>query len=533
VIDPGWDAPAILSEIQRLGLKIKYVLNTHGHWYVSAANAAVVQATGAQLAIHSLDMPLLHADGDAELWDIEVESSPEPDVTLKDGQVLPIGQCQLKVLHTPGHTPGHVSFHEDAVGVVFAGDTLNKDGLGRYDLPRAHQDDLVRSVKNVLMLMPADTPVYPSRGPMTTIGQACAAAGSDPSFARPARGRSKGFMSRFLRLALGLSGLAIFAIILYLGGTQALSRVAHGDPRYLFATLLAIGGITLIGALRWRLLVGALTRQPLLPVHQIYHYNIVGRFISLFAPRGVGDFAGRPLALRAGAGSSLGIALYSTVLDRVFDYLLMLVMTGPALLYVGRVVSVEVGATLTAILVVVFFVVIATRFGQFVGWLTAFLGWVAAQGSRVPVLGRLVPQKQVDRLRQLKHIEISYRVAGSAYLLTILQMSMVILRSYLIARALGLYLSFPLLLLAAPVAQLGQLFAFTPGALGIRELSWFGVLQTTGIPQDDLLAFLVGHRAYIYVCILLLATISQLILLIRPKRAPSLQPAVGVEQPKT
>ena len=128
------------------------------------------------------------------------------------------------------------------------------------------------------------------------------------------------------RTLLGLIGVVIFAVILYLGGTEALSRVAHGDPIYLVATLIVIGGVTLIGSLRWRLLVSSLTQQAPLPVRQIYHYNILGRFIGLFAPRGVGDFAGRPLALRAGGGSTLGIAVYSTLLDRIFDYILLVIL---------------------------------------------------------------------------------------------------------------------------------------------------------------------------------------------------------------
>ncbi|MFB0534645.1 MAG: lysylphosphatidylglycerol synthase transmembrane domain-containing protein [Anaerolineae bacterium] len=338
---------------------------------------------------------------------------------------------------------------------------------------------------------------------------------------------------RIARTALGLSGVVIFAIILYLGGTEALSRVAHGDPVYLLATLLAIGGVTLTGSLRWRLLVSALTRQPVLPLRMVYYYNIIGRLISLFAPRGVGDFAGRPLALRAGGGSSLGMALYSTLLDRLFDYILMMLMTGPALLYVGHLVSLEVGSALAAVLVGVSFFVIATRFGQVIRWFTAFLGRVAAWGGRIPVLGRLIPQDKVDRLRQLDGIQIGSRTVGQAYLLTILQISLMVLRSYLIARAFGLHLSFLVLLLAAPVAQLGQLLAFTPGALGIRELSWFAVLQATGIPRDDLLVFLVGHRAYIYVCILVLALISQLTVTIWPQGAGSLPPTVEAEQPKT
>jgi len=226
------------------------------------------------------------------------------------------------------------------------------------------------------------------------------------------------------------------------------------------------------------------------------------------------------------------MAFYSTLLDRLFDYILLSVMIGPALLYVGHVVSLEIAAALAAIMAGASSFVVVTRFGQVIRWLTAFLGRIVARVNGVPVLGRLIPQAKVDQLRQLDGIQIDSRTVAGAYSLTLLQHLMAILRSYLIAGALGVHLPVLVLPLATPVAQLGQMLAFTPGALGIRELSWFGVLQATGIPRDDLLVFLVGHRAYVYVCILVLALISQLIVTIWPRRVGSLPPTVGSEQSK-
>ena len=95
VIDPGWDAQTILSEVESLDLTIKYVLNTHGHWDVTSANGAVLKATGAQLAIHPLEEPLLRARGGADLWGIEIDASPEPDIELQNDQVLEIGTLAL------------------------------------------------------------------------------------------------------------------------------------------------------------------------------------------------------------------------------------------------------------------------------------------------------------------------------------------------------------------------------------------------------------------------------------------------------
>jgi len=171
VIDPGWDAPAILAEAEAAGLTIEYVLNTHAHWDHVSANADVLEATGAQLAIHPDDLPLLRARGGADLWGIPVKPSPEPDVELAEGQLITIGQLELKVLFTPGHTPGHVSFYEADAGVLFDGDVLFKQGIGRTDLPGGNHHALMHSIRNVLLALPSETVVYSGHGPATTIGE--------------------------------------------------------------------------------------------------------------------------------------------------------------------------------------------------------------------------------------------------------------------------------------------------------------------------------------------------------------------------
>jgi hydroxyacylglutathione hydrolase len=170
VIDPAWDAPAILKAAQAEGLTIRYVLNTHAHWDHVAANADLLAATDAQLAIHPDDLPLLRSRGGADFWGIPVKPSPEPDIELAAGQVLHVGKLELQVLHTPGHAPGHVSFYEASAGVVFDGDVLFKQGIGRTDLPGGSLNALMHSIKVVLMALPPQTVVYSGHGPATTIG---------------------------------------------------------------------------------------------------------------------------------------------------------------------------------------------------------------------------------------------------------------------------------------------------------------------------------------------------------------------------
>ena len=170
VIDPGGNPERILAEVERHGLSIRYVLNTHAHFDHTDANGAIVEATGAPLALHPLDLPLLQASGGAALFGLQADPSPPPDLELHDGDELEVGRLRFRVLHTPGHTPGHVCFYEPAEGALFDGDVLFYRGVGRTDLKGGSWQQLMDSIQRVLLALPHETVVYSGHGPATTIG---------------------------------------------------------------------------------------------------------------------------------------------------------------------------------------------------------------------------------------------------------------------------------------------------------------------------------------------------------------------------
>jgi glyoxylase-like metal-dependent hydrolase (beta-lactamase superfamily II) len=171
VIDPGGHPDRILAEVDRHGLAVQYVLNTHAHFDHTDANGAILEATGAKLAIHPKDLPILQASGGAALFGVAANTSPSPNLELHDGDKLDVGNLCFQVLHTPGHTPGHVCFYERDEGVLFDGDVLFRRGIGRTDLPLGNSQQLYDSIKRVLFALPDDTVVYSGHGPATTIGE--------------------------------------------------------------------------------------------------------------------------------------------------------------------------------------------------------------------------------------------------------------------------------------------------------------------------------------------------------------------------
>ena len=171
IIDPADEAGLILAEVEKAGLTIKYVLNTHAHFDHILANGDVVKATKAPLALHPLDVPLLRQNGGAAFFGVEVPASPEPDIELAEGDTISFGQYTLRVLFTPGHTPGHVSFYEPSAAIIFDGDVLFAGGIGRTDLPGGDYETLMRSINEKLMTLPDKTTVCSGHGPITTIGR--------------------------------------------------------------------------------------------------------------------------------------------------------------------------------------------------------------------------------------------------------------------------------------------------------------------------------------------------------------------------
>lgn len=153
VIDPGDEAAKLMEQVEAEGGKVVAIVNTHGHWDHTGADAALREKTGAPLLLH---------EADASWYGGTV------DRYLRDGEELAVGSLRLKVIHTPGHTKGGICLY--LPGLLFSGDTLFAESVGRTDLPGGSMAALVTSIRERLFVLPDETMVYPGHGPATTIG---------------------------------------------------------------------------------------------------------------------------------------------------------------------------------------------------------------------------------------------------------------------------------------------------------------------------------------------------------------------------
>jgi len=186
VIDPAWDGQIIAAEAGGRGWDIRQIWVTHAHFDHMGGTGGLVAALNLtpSVALHPADLPLWRAQGGAPLFGFRLAPTREPDIELRHGQRLRLGEYGFEVRHAPGHTPGHVMFYcadistalEDArsvrrEGVLFAGDVIFRQSIGRTDLPGGDFDTLIRSIREQVLTLPDATRILSGHMGETTVGE--------------------------------------------------------------------------------------------------------------------------------------------------------------------------------------------------------------------------------------------------------------------------------------------------------------------------------------------------------------------------
>ncbi len=186
IIDPGGDAEKIISQIELLNMAPTGIVFTHGHFDHTMATSSIIEYfqkkdIHIKCAIHQEDKEYLGKTADkmnkkhlkylgAEavmLYNNFSAVLPHADVELKRGKK--VFNTKLIVIETPGHSKGSICLYNEQDAIIFTGDTLFFDGIGRSDLPGGDEKMLLTSIKNKILTLPPATSVFPGHGPLTTI----------------------------------------------------------------------------------------------------------------------------------------------------------------------------------------------------------------------------------------------------------------------------------------------------------------------------------------------------------------------------
>jgi hydroxyacylglutathione hydrolase len=181
-IDPGDNAQAFLKKVRELNVTVKYVLHTHAHFDHIGHSDQVREALNVPLYLHKQDLFLYEALQQQAVYfgqtvaapkgiDHYLEHEEEFFISTQQGIKDPNLQKVLKTIHTPGHTPGSCSFYTEALDMplLFTGDTLFANSVGRTDLPGGDFAQIITLIKQRLLTLPPETVCIPGHGKTTDL----------------------------------------------------------------------------------------------------------------------------------------------------------------------------------------------------------------------------------------------------------------------------------------------------------------------------------------------------------------------------
>ena len=173
VIDTGLDAAKLTDLLSKNELKAAALVLTHGHVDHTAGIPALRRNwPGIKVYIHKLDAEMLtDPNSNLSIMTGRPFTAEGVDFVVDEPDVIEQAGIKLSVLHTPGHTPGGISLYSANEEIVFVGDTLFADSVGRTDFPGSDAGRLIRSIKGKLLTLPDNTVVCPGHGPRTTIAR--------------------------------------------------------------------------------------------------------------------------------------------------------------------------------------------------------------------------------------------------------------------------------------------------------------------------------------------------------------------------
>jgi glyoxylase-like metal-dependent hydrolase (beta-lactamase superfamily II) len=176
IIDPAWDGARLAAEVKSSGWKIKAVWLTHAHFDHFAGLTDLLESLESEMpeefyvGMHPKDLPLWKVRGGAVMFGIQVKKAARPGHDFQEGETLRVGKYQFDVHHAPGHSAGHVIFHSPEEKVLFSGDVIFNQGIGRTDLLGGSYSTLMESIQKWVLPLPDETRIYSGHGPETTVG---------------------------------------------------------------------------------------------------------------------------------------------------------------------------------------------------------------------------------------------------------------------------------------------------------------------------------------------------------------------------
>jgi len=303
-------------------------------------------------------------------------------------------------------------------------------------------------------------------------------------------------------------GLLLVVVIIYLGGIDALKKVLKADIAFILISLGVTVILMLITAIRWGSIINSLEKRKLLSYPEYFHYLILSRSIGLLSSQTIGDFAGRPLILKASRKVTLKKGFLAILIERFSDLLLIVILSIPIATFLFGVLTIS---TVFICIFIMSFIVFWVTYGFKFNFL--FINSLRLCSSGVRKLGRIIrtsiTQVWSDKIKAFsdeKMFTQQFNIKIASY--TVLRFILISLQFYFISVAIGTDIGFDDILISIPIAQLSLFLAFTPAGIGIYDFGWYGALKLSGVANSEIIPFILGQRAFLTVFTLLFTVIA-------------------------
>ncbi len=175
VIDPSFESQNVLTHAEKIGWTLRQVWLTHGHFDHIAGVEMIANAFNPPLPVglHPGDLAWYQNEGGAGKFGLSISQPPPLSILFEPGMKLSLNEGQqpaVSVRYAPGHSPGHVMFYCEPLSVLFCGDAIFREGIGRTDLKDGDRMTLLTSIREQVLTLPDETHLLPGHGPESTVG---------------------------------------------------------------------------------------------------------------------------------------------------------------------------------------------------------------------------------------------------------------------------------------------------------------------------------------------------------------------------
>jgi glyoxylase-like metal-dependent hydrolase (beta-lactamase superfamily II) len=176
VIDPSYGADVVMAKVEERGWRLRQIWLTHAHFDHIAGADQIARSFEPPLLIglHPDDEHWYRHEGGAGQFGMSISQPPPTSIHFEHGMGLTLGgdheELVVEVHHAPGHSPGHVMFYCDPLGILFCGDVIFREGIGRTDLPGGDYASLMRTIRDEVLSLPDETRLLPGHGQETRVG---------------------------------------------------------------------------------------------------------------------------------------------------------------------------------------------------------------------------------------------------------------------------------------------------------------------------------------------------------------------------